>query len=71
MTRESSQPGVESQQVSRVESTTSDVIRAVTWHSLCGTNNTIQQTVRHKTDDIIDENDGLTLMLDNFCWIGK
>ena len=39
MTRESSQPGVESQQVSRVESTPSDVIQSVTWQSLCGTNN--------------------------------
>ena len=37
-TCESSQPGVKSQHVSQIESTTSDVIRAMTWHILCGIN---------------------------------
>ena len=32
---------------------------------------TTQQTARRETKDIVDENDGLTLMLNNFCWIEK
>ena len=32
---------------------------------------TTQQTARRETNDIVDENDGLTLMLNNFCWIEK
>ena len=50
-TCESSQPGVKSQHVSQIESTTSDVIRAMTWHRLCGTNTPYRST-RHSTTGI-------------------
>ena len=37
----------------------------------CTLTHKTQQPVHRETDDTVNENDGLTMMLDNFCWIGK